>query len=175
MAYKEGFEHYLFLKILALAIPKGAQDICDETDKRKEWLSEYSYLLPTSMLLTTFAYVEGMLGESWIEDYGNNFHEELEALRIIRNAITHNEGNIKNNRNARGRDGEVQFIYVNEFVDKLRENSYKPLESWENDKRLNYIQLQESGLVKLGDSSYGRIGSVINNILKRAGKIQLEE
>ena len=175
MAYKEGFEHYLFLKILALAIPKGAQEICDGTDKRKKWLSEYSYLLPTCMLLTTFSYVEGMLGESWIENYGSSLQEELESLRIIRNAITHNEGNIKNNRKSRGRDGETQFIYVKEFVDKLREGSYKPLESWENDKRLSYIQLQETGMVKLGESSYGRIGAVINKILKLAGKIQFEE
>ena len=82
MAYKEGFEHYLFLKILALSIPKGANIICEDTERRKQRLTGYLYLLPSSMLLAALAYVEGMLGSSWVEDHGKELTEELESLRI---------------------------------------------------------------------------------------------
>lgn len=178
MGYKKGFEHFLFLKVLALSIPKGAALICKDTIKRKQWLDKYPHLLTGSMLLTSFAYAEGMLGTKWIQNHGKDFEEELNSLRIIRNAITHNDGYINKNKKAiwlMGLTGAGQLNYVNQFVRDLKSGSYKPLVSWELKKKETYIEFEKAGFVKLGKSSYGRIGAVINNVLKRAGKIEFDD
>jgi len=171
MAYKEWFDHFQFFRILALSIPKGASSMCEDTETRQKWLSQYSHLFTGAMLLNSFSYAEGILGAGWIDAHGKDFEEELTSLQIIRNAITHNDGNIKSNLRRRGHTGPEQFIFVGRFVVKLLSNEYIPLNEWDADKRAEYITLEDSGLVKLGDSSYGRIGAVVNNVFLRAGVI----
>ncbi len=175
MTYLKGFEHFLFLRVLADAIPKGAAEICRDTERRQQWLRDYPHLLSGAMLLSAFAYAEGILGEGWIEDYGGDFERELNSLRIIRNAITHNDGNIRGNRRSRNRNGEEQFQYVRVFRDQLISNRYQPLAKWDKKKRSTYIELEDSGSSKLGESSYGRIGAVVNSVLMRAGFIKHSE
>ena len=142
MSYKAGFEHFLFLKVLALSIPKGAEHICKDTTRRREWLAKYPHLLTGSMLLTAFAYAEGLLGETWIEDHGKDFETELGSLRIIRNAITHNDGNIRGNLKARGFTGDEQFTYVQKFIDAVQSDEYRGLASWNATNRKDYIHLE---------------------------------
>ena len=170
VGYKEGSEHHLFFSILAGSIPKGAEFLTEDTETRLKWYEENSHLLPRVMLLATFAYVEGIIGSTWIEDYGNDFNEELEALRMIRNAMTHHNGYVKMNRYARGRNGEQQFVYVKRFSEKLKNNEYEPLKKWEKEKRMEYIQVELDGVVNLGKSAFGRLGALGQNIFVRAKK-----
>jgi len=172
LSYKKGFEHFLFLKILALSIPKGAAHICEDTPRRTAWLQTYPHLLTGSMLLAAFAYAEGLLGKTWIEDQGANLKRELECLRIIRNAITHHDGAIRKNRRARGLTSDQQHAYVKEFIQDMLVGSFAPLSQWPIEKRKSYILLSRSGIVKLGPSSYGRIGAVVNSVLRQAGVIK---
>lgn len=171
MRYSVGFEHYLLLKVLAESIPKGATHLCEPSPKRMKWLNDNPHLLAGTMLLTSFAYAEGTLGANWIRKFGKGIRYELRALRITRNAIAHNGGNITANRPSEGRTGHQQYSYVTRFVSEAISGNYTPLKAWPISRRKDYIHLDPGGHVRLGKSSYGRVGAVVLNAFMQAGVI----
>ena len=174
MGYLEGFEHNMFFRLFAQSLPVGFRHISEGIPRREAWIEENSHLISATMLLSTFSYLEGILGSGWIEGFGDDFLPELTSLQIIRNAITHNDGNIINNRKSRVGTGPEQLEVVNSFIEFLRSNSYAPLEDWGETNRNNYISIDED-IVKLGECSMGRIGAIGHNILRRAGRIVYDQ
>jgi hypothetical protein len=174
VGYIEGFEHNMFFRLFAESLPAGFRHITHGNSRREAWLEENSHLVSSTMLLSTFSYLEGILDENWIEEFGNDFQPELDCLRIIRNAITHNDGIISANRKNRGLTGPEQLEFVETFIESLESNNYEPLQNWDDAKRIDYIFLDEN-VVKLGESSIGRIGALGHNILRRAGKIVFDQ
>ena len=170
MGYIEGFEHNMFFRLFAESLPLGFEHISNGIPLKEQWVEENSHLISSIMLLSTFSYIEGILNSAWIDDFGGDFQPELDSLRIVRNAITHNDGSIESNWKARGLTGSEQLALVEKFMELLQANDYLPLHTWSPEKRADYISIDE-GIVKLGESSIGRIGSIGHNILRRAGKI----
>jgi hypothetical protein len=174
MGYKEGFDHNMFFKLFALSLPSGFEHIVEGLPRREEWLENNRHLLSAAMLLTSFSYLEGMLSSTWIEDFGEEFQPELYCLRIIRNAITHNDGDISLNRRARGLTGEQQLQEVINFKESLEQNTYAPLNNWQPLARTNYISFEDT-TVKLGNCAIGRIGMLGHIIMRNSGLIKYDE
>ena len=170
MGYLEGFEHNMFFRLFAQSLPVGFRHISEGIPRREAWIEENSHLISGTMLLSTFSYLEGLLDSRWIEEFGCALQPELTSLRIIRNAITHNDGDITNNLKNRGLTGPEQLEYVESFIESLLSNRYAPLENWSEENRSNYISIDED-IVKLGECSIGRIGAIGHIILRRAEKI----
>lgn len=70
--------------------------------------------------------------------------------------------------------GPEQFEFVNQFVSSVCSNQYEPLYKWTNQKRETHIFFEDN-VVKLGESSLGRVGALGHNILRRARKIKFDD
>jgi len=166
----KGMDHRLFFTIIRDSLEQGPDHVC-ATDRRVQWLGNNRFRFPGALLVSYFAYVDGILGSKWIENYGKRQRRELYTLRHVRNAITHFDGDLtKLRKNKVSKPGRPQdpCLYVRKFVRGL--NSGKVAKVQEG-AIPSYITISGSGVVTLEQSAFGRLAALLTLVLQRANLI----
>lgn len=170
--YWRGMEHSFFTRALKHALTQGVQGFVEGTDRRRAWFQDSAHLFPDFMLVGCFAYLEGQLGQGWIEKYGRKHKRDLYCMRLIRNAIVHKSGDLKKcrhfsgkNINAkRGRPSDIN-AYVVRYALALKKRNIKD----DKGKPIPVYFTVSNGLVKLNNKAFGVLLSFCVAIYRRAG------
>ncbi|WP_109830117.1 hypothetical protein [Reichenbachiella versicolor] len=161
----EGYEHRMFFQLISLGIPKGAEFVSEDTHRRQAYLQNNPHFPNNTVLIASMTYCENVLNDSdinsnkWIEDYGGTLIEVLKSMKIVRNAWTHNSGDISRNNRFNGMSGAEQYNYVKvNFQSNDADNR-----SYEFNDDLTVVNVLPAGC--------GRIRAVCTKVFKNAGQI----
>ncbi len=184
-----GFEHRMFFVILRDALRSGTKHVAD-WGRRKQWLEDNPDQPAAMYLIAALSYTEGVVGTNWAEDHGGARKRELCVLRILRNALVHESGELARLANkqrvpldedpVRKREGKTWGLipasdavaYVRTFEADLvskrhTEPSGTPIES--------YFTVDAAGKVELLPEAFERICGLMTRAFGNAGEIQWGE
>jgi len=111
----------MYFLLVSLGLPKGVELVSEDTSRRKIYLDNNPHFPNNVVLTTSLTYCESLLNNgrnsnNWINNHGGVFTEILFAMKIIRNAWTHNNGNISQNFNFKEMTGNQQYMYCKEIL-----------------------------------------------------------
>lgn len=84
-----------YFMMLQQLFTQGVREFAADTHRRAAFVEENEHLIACSYLVLLFAFLESSLGgksnddTTWITRHGGRAVEELECLRIVRNAFVH--------------------------------------------------------------------------------------
>lgn len=164
----KGFEHKLYFRLVCLGLPKGIEFVADDTARRKAYLKANPNFPNNLVLISCFTYSESALNNSkksnkWINNYGGKFKDILYAMKIVRNAWTHNNGNISQNFDFKKMSGAQQYTFAKNI---LQSNATDKL-CYDFDDATYTINVLPNGC--------GRISAICTSIFKNAGEIVVVE
>ena len=112
-----GFEHRMYFKLVSLGLPKGVEFVSEDTPRRHAYLNSNPNFPNNIVLTSCLTYCENILNagnnsNDWINSHGGIFIDILLAMKIIRNALTHNNGDISQNHNFNRMNGNQQYEYA---------------------------------------------------------------
>ena len=171
--YWVGLEHAFFFGALHRLLQYERSRYTSETERRREWIADRAYLFPALMLVGSFLYVEGECKSGWIQKYGGKRKRELYSLRIIRNAIVHEAGDLtllNSYKKPNARKGMPPDIraYVRRFIGDLKAGRVLN----EHGQRVAaYIELDRSGIVKLNDKAFIPLKRLFGYVLLNAQRL----
>ena len=164
-------DHRLFLVILRDTLHQGANHVVASIPRRQAWRNTNGHHLYASLLVTYFAYMDGMLGSKWIEKFGRRQKRELYVLRTARNALTHYNGKLsllrKPKKSSPGRPKNPAG-FVRRFANDL--NNSRVLD--DKGTPVPCYMRVKNGKVYLNSKVAGRTCKLFTTLLVRAGKIQ---
>jgi hypothetical protein len=160
----QGFEHKLYFRLISLGLPKGIEFIAEDTARRKAYLDDNPNFPNNIVLTSCLTYCENVLNSGnnsndWINNHGGIFIDILLAMKIVRNALTHNNGNISQNHNINGMNGNQQYVYAKST---LQSNAIDSA-CYEFDDSSTTINVLPNGC--------GRISAICKSVFKNAGVI----
>ena len=171
--YWPGQEHAFYVHALHRLLKHERQRYTSETERREAWFADRAYHFPALMLVGCFSYIEGVFGRGWIQNFGGRRKRELFVLRVIRNAIVHEAGDLKSllpykKPHARkGRPSNIR-MYVRRFVHDLRSGRVRN----ETGKMVpKYIELERNGIVHLNEEAFDVLRQLFPDVLRNAGRI----
>jgi hypothetical protein len=164
----QGFEHRLYFKLVSLGLPKGVEDVAEDTTRRKAYLETNPNFPNNMVLISCMTYCENVLNSSsnsnqWITDHGGIFVDVLLAMKIVRNSWTHNNGNISQNYKFNGMDGNEQYAFVKSTLQSNNADS----SSYEFNDAETSVSVLSLGC--------NRISAVCTSVFKNAGLILIVE
>lgn len=171
--YWKGQEHALYFAALDRLLQYERTRFTSETEGRQLWFADRAYHFPALMLIGSYIYIEGECKSGWIQKYGGKRKRELYVLRIIRNAIVHEAGDLtllKPYRGPNARDGRPSDIraYVRRFIGDLKAGRVC---NEHGHSILAYLELDRRGSVKLNDKAFIHLKRLFGYVLKNAGRI----
>ncbi len=159
-----GLEHRMYFILVSLGLPKGVEFVSEDTPSRKDYLDDNPNFPNNIVLTSSLTYCENVLNagnnsNDWINNHGGIFIDILLAMKIIRNAWTHNNGNISQNYNFNGMNGNQQYNYAKSTLQSNTTDST----CYEFDDGNTLINVLPIGC--------GRISAICTSVFKNAGVI----
>ena len=139
-----------FAQSMEHALTFGIEHWADGFPDKEQHAQDNSHFYYSAMLVSMMTHLAGKMGDDWFDSYKGNWKRHLKVLKIIRNAIVHNDGDVRKTYSKRNpnivrayhddleaqainwRDGKpfpIYFEYNGDDIVTLKNESLQVLQS----------------------------------------------